>query len=699
MTVGGLLVRHLGPLAVAAMLASAPTAANVTPNYDNARTDRWRCRLCPFEDAARHDGRLAIGAISVQEAQPRFGRDNGLDDDGVQVDLAADHRQQRSDGRMFSFAGDNLGLDSRNARIEFLDPPRGGLVVEWREIPRNVATDGRTPYAGRNTLTLPSAWVAAFDTAHMTALEDASRQFDHATHRRKASVRMDLRPRPRWRVAADYAREARSGTTETHADLLYQTVGLPKPIDHGTEELQAGVRFEGGSFLFGTDVRESRFRNGDRGLEWENPYAWGPRLGRKGLAPGNDARSLSVVSRWNPRRRTTLHGRLDWGWLHQDQSFLPYSSNPAVAVEPLPATSLDGRTNTFGGTLNLVSRLTERLRLGIAHRRRERENDTPALLLTPVLGDLFATAPRESRIHAFDRTKTALRLQYRLTHRVRLAAGAQERRVNRAAAEIVRNDERARWLEVLGTNLRGFRLSARFAKADRDASASRDVTANNPLTRRFHQAARRQRAWRGKIDYFWASVGLSVGLQADHRWNHYPNSPLGLRRDHDRGWGADFSYAPNATFTLSGFRTAREAGSRTAGSHAFAAADWWYGTRDTVRTTGLTLQARELANARVDVSLTYAHSRGLGRYDTLVQDAPSVFPVLVSEHRSVDIQVRFRWNARMTLTTRYYLEDYGAADWALQGVGQAAARNLMSLGRGTPDYGNGLLSVSVETRL
>ena len=69
-------------------------------------------------------------------------------------------------------------------------------------------------------------------------------------------------------------------------------------------------------------------------LEWENPYAWGPRLGRKGLAPDNEARSFSMVSRWNPRLRTTLHGRLDWGWLRQDKPFLPYTSNPRRRGRP-----------------------------------------------------------------------------------------------------------------------------------------------------------------------------------------------------------------------------------------------------------------------------------------------------------------------------------------------------------------------------
>ena len=673
-------------------------AGEVAVNYDKARKDRWRCRLCPFEAATSHAGSWTAGAISVAEAQPRFGRDNGLDDEGHYLDLNAEYRHRDGNGRSVALTGTDLALDSRDATLR-IEGNRHGLTFRWREVPRNVATDGRTPYTGRTSLSLPARWVTAFDTSDMTALVDSGRQFDYATHRRKATVRAHLGLRPRWRIEGDYSRETRTGTQETHADFLYQAAGLPKPIDHETEEAGARVRFEGAAFLFAAGLRESRFRNDHRSLEWENAYAAAPATGRKALAPRNDARSLSLVSRWTPARRTTVHGTLTWGRLGQDEPFLPYTSNAALVVEPPPAGSLPGPVRTFAGTLQLNTTLTNRLRVGFKHRRRERENDTRALALTPVLGDLFATLPRENRIYAFTRANTELRLQYRLARRVKLSAGSSANRVRRAPLEITRNDERTSWMTLLATDLRGFRTSLKFSDADRDASPFRDITANNPRMRRFYQAERRQRTWTAELDYRFASTGLSVGFDADYRRNDYPGSALGLHRDEDRGWGADFTYTPNASITLSGFHTVRQAGARTAGSSAFALADWWYGTEDAVDTTGLALDLRGLATERLDLSITYTHSRGLGRYDTEREGVPDAFPTLLSEHLALDIRARYRWKERVTLTARYYHEDYGSTDWALDGVGQAAARNLISFGRTSPDYSNGLVSFSVETRL
>ena len=80
-------------------------------------------------------------------------------------------------------------------------------------------------------------------------------------------------------------------------------------------------------------------------------------------------------------------------------------------------------------------------------------------------------------------------------------------------------------------------------------------------------------------------------------------------------------------------------------------------------------------------------------------DVRVAFPTLGSEHLSLDVRARYRWKERVTLTARYYHEDYGSTDWAIDGVGQAAARNLISFGRRSPDYSNGLVSFSVETRL
>lgn len=683
---------------LAAFLAGGPSAAApFDANYDKVRSDRWRCRLCPFETASRREGSWRVGAVSVEDAEPRFGRDNGLDEDGTRVDARVAYGQRGDDGRTVTVRGDDLGLDARDVAVEYRDGV-GGVALRWREIPRNVATDGRTPYMGRTDLALPAGWVPALDTAGMTGLSGAATAFDHATQRQRASVAAHFRPRPRWRVDTDYLRETRKGTGETHADFLYQTAGLPKPIDYRTEALGGQLRFEAGTFLLGVGVRESRFENGDRHLEWENAYSGHPATGRKGLAPDSDARTLSLVSRWT-RGRTAVSGSLVRGRHRQDVPFLPYTTNVGVLVDPLPADGLRGRASILAGSLAVVSRPTDRLRVSLKHRRRERDNDTRTLLLMPVLGDLFATAPRRSRAYGFERVSTELRLQYRLSRRLRLGAGSERSRVRRAPAEIARNDSRRSWIELLATDLRGFRLALRFADGSRDASAFRDVTVNNARMRRFHQAARDQRTWTAEFDYQFPGVGLSVGLDADYRRHDYPDSALGLQRDEDRGWGADFTYAPRRGVALSAFRAVRETDARTAGSSVFGPADWWYGTRDTVDTDGLTLELRDLLREGLSLTITYSRSEGRGRYGTERAGIESGFPDLLSEHRAVDVRTRLPMTRRTVLVLRYYLEDHGAADWAVDGVGLSAARNVLSFGRDMPDYGNGLFSVSVETRL
>ncbi len=689
-------------LAVATLLPAflageSSAGAPVDVNYDKVRSDRWRCRLCPFENASYREGSWTVGALAVEDAEPRFGRDNGLDEDGTRMDAQVAYGQRGADSRTLTVRGDHLGLDARDVAIAYGDV-LGRVALRWREIPRNVATDGRTPYRGRGDLALPDGWVPAFDTAAMTGLSAAATAFDHRTQRRRVSAAAHFRPLPRWRVDADYLRETKKGTGETHADFLYQTAGLPKPIDYRTEELGGQLRFEAGTFLVAAGLRESRFGNGDRYLEWENTYSGYPATGRKGLAPDSDARTLSLVSRWT-RGRTAVSGSLVRGQHRQDAPFLPYTTNPGVRVDPLPADSLRGRASVLAGSLAVVRRPTDRLRVSLKHRRRERDNDTRTLLLTPVLGDLFATAPRSSRVYGFERAATELRLQYRLSRRLRVGAGSERSRIRRAPAEIARNDTRRSWVELLATDLRGFRLALRFADGSRDASAFRDVTVNNPRTRRFHQAARDQRAWTAELDYQFPGVGLSVGVDADYRRHDYPDSAMGLQRDEDRGWGADFTYAPRAGVAFSAFHAVRASDARTAGSSVFGFADWWHGTRDTVDTDGLTLELRDLPRDGLSLTVTYSRSKGRGSHGTETAGVEAGFPELLSEHRAVDVRTRARMTRRTVLVLRYYLEDYGAADWAVDGLGMSAARNVLSFGRAMPDYGNGLFSVSVETRL
>ena len=176
----------------------------VEPNYDHVDTSRWRCRLCPFDLATAARGRWHLGTLAVDDAHPRFGRDNGLDEARSYVDANAELTSRGGDGRYLLFDGADLGVDARQAELRAGHDARYGVVVQWREVPRNVATDGRTPYTGRTTLELPDSWIiaraatpdaaAGRHAVHEVAGGHAQNCADGATQREPRGAADDLAP-------------------------------------------------------------------------------------------------------------------------------------------------------------------------------------------------------------------------------------------------------------------------------------------------------------------------------------------------------------------------------------------------------------------------------------------------------------------------------------------------------------------------
>ena len=684
---------------LAALLTASGASAGtrIEPNYDNVRNDRWRCRLCPFESGT--SGTVTVGAISVSDGASRFGRDTGLDDAGATADVNVRFRRRTESGVDVDLTATDLALQSRDVELAVGRPRSYDLSLRWREIPRNVSTTGRTPYSGDTTLTLPSDWVPAFDTSGMTTLLGSSTRFNDATKRETGSARLAVQLSPQLRFMTGFGRTAKEGTRGSYGDFLYQAAGLPKPVDYDTNEWTATLSWEADRFRVAVDYRNSRFSNGNDALNWQNAYAdFVPNL-RKGMAPDNQASAVSLVSSVNVAAGTTANATLTWGEATQDDDFLPYTTNSGLAVDPLPATGLNGQIDTFGATFNLVSRLTNRLRLTVSHRERERDNDTDVLSLTPVLGDLIAMPAEDSRVYSFQRSATELGLQYRLAGGVKLETGAAVEEMERTRLEIHRNEEDRVWFGVTVDNRRGLSMHAKYTIAERDASTFRDTTTNNPLTRRYYQAERDQNTLSAGFAYHFDGPDLSVGVDADWRENDYTDSVLGLLDDEDRTIGAHVHYAPGPHVAVSGTYERHVTESRTAGSVLFADPDWRYDTRDTVDTTRVSLALPGWLHERLDVSLNYALSEGDGDYRTADPAAESTFPALVSDYESVELEARYRLNGTWTLTGRYRFEDYDESDWALDGIFQDSVSNVVALGYLPPEHSVSLVSLSVTAAL
>ena len=680
---------------IAATAATLHAGPVVTPNYDNVDTSRWQCRLCPFDLATGPQGHWRLAALGVDDAQSRFGRDNGLDRAGVRGNGDAVFAHRDGEGGRFVVEGVDLGRDDRRVSLQAGRDEDYDVAVRWRELPRNVAADGRTPYMGRTTLTLPDAWASVGSDPLLTA---QGRAIDNATRRRQGHARLALMPLRNVRVQASYTHEAKTGTVETYADRFYQATGLPKPIDYATEELGGEVAYTSQPWLIAAALRRSQFRNADASLTWQSAYSPRHDASRIALAPDNALDTLSLVSRAR-LGRTRLSAHANWGRHRQDEPLLPATTNGALVAAAPDARGFDGRARTFAGTATLVAQLTRRLRLSLAHRMHERDNKTRPVVLSPVLGDLFETTPRPNRTYSVRRATTETAFHYRVGNRTSLAFGGRSVRAERTRLEIADNRERVGWVDLTARWPRGLGVSVKASQGEREASVFQAATRNNPLTRRFYQAAREERTLRVRVDNRTTAMPVSIGVEVDVRMTKYPASTLGLTGTRDTGWSADLGYAPAADILLSAFLESRTSESTTAGQQAYPTTDWWYATADDVRTAGFLARAHGVLHADLDVTLTFHQSQGRGRYETVVTDAAHRFPDLVSDHRSVEVEATYRWRPKTAVIVQWYWEDYLGADWALADLTPRRISNVLAFGRRAPAYANSFFAVALERRI
>ena len=682
-------------------LVAAWARADYPVNYGKVDTSRWRCLLCPFDSGAAQRGALAAGALHSARGEARFGRDNGVDRAGAFGRVNADYRVATGRGALFNAQARNLGLREWAIGADYRQTGRFAVRAAYRQLPRNVAADGRSPFRAGETLTLPPTWVRAFSTGGMETLAASARPIDLATVRRRSDVALRYSLTTKATLTAAYFDERKTGAALGHRDALYQATALPLPIDHRATGWEAGWRHEGANGLVGINYRRSRLANDQTAWTWQNPFLGGPPLLRSATPPSNSATSLRLVGRARLGRRTTLSVNAGRGLAWQRTPFLAYSTNANIALPPVAGIAgdhLDGARESRHGALTVTTRLTSRLAINLKHSRRDRRDTRAPRLLTPVLGDLFVAGEHVAHGYAFGRSHTEVSARYRAPKRLRLAVGGARTTRTRSPAEIARNDEQRLWLDASRQFGASWRASARVERRRRDAAPFQPHGTNNPLTRRHHQAARNETTWQAGVRYTSPTSGFSAGANATREAVRYPHSALGLGSEDASGWHLDVAYAAEKV-AAQAFFDSRTRRSTTAGSELFGSRPWRYDIGDRVVTSGARLQVTGLWHPAIDFTLHYARSHGAGAYSTALPDRRTAFPTLLSRHRAVDARLRYSFATNFAVSAQLYVERYAGADWAIDGIAQDSLRNVLALGHSSPRYHNRLLGLVVERRL
>jgi MtrB/PioB family decaheme-associated outer membrane protein len=700
-------------------------------------------------------GGIEGGAYLGTEDSYKFGDYTGVKDDAwyglANVELHGRAPWNSGDTWHFDFQGSNLALDSRYLALSGGMQGLFDVWLEWDQIPKFEDDTASMVFLGRgtDTLTLPPGWVAAPTTAGFTALDANLSRLNLWRERDALRGGVGVVLPAGFSFASDYEWERRRGRKVVGA-VIGNTGGnprsalLPERRNWQTHELDSKLRYANPTAQFELGYQNSFFDDFDDTLTWQNPFAaiagWNPAagypsgFGRKGLAPDNTFHQIYGSGGYNlPWWKTRIAGQASFAWYRQNDDFLPYTVNPAIAVTtPLPRGDADAEIDATNVLLRATSRPLDKLRLTASYRLDDRDNDTPRDVYIYVPGDsadqdtLDSDRARMNLPNSYRLHEGRLDLAYEVWRRTELSAGYERQREIRSWTETDELDDdifRAGF-RTRALSWADFRVDGMYWRRDAGdyfyqapavwgfspehvATVPPDERFENlPALRKFNYTDRD----RGSVDarlmlmpIDTLSVGLSLGWATDS----YDASELGLRGRDTLSWGLDASWNPTESITAYVWYQNEEYESDVRGRQWTNVApddsfdssqDWKNEDLDEIQSVGVGAEwagFEERLRLRADYAFSWAKERITTSTNPGLA-APAAFPDPRTMLHDVSFQAEVRIREGLIGRFGYLFEYLDANDWAYDDVGPATVGEVLGLGQTMPDYGAHLFAFSIE---
>jgi len=662
----------------------------------------WSCQWCPAP--ARAEGHVEAGVGYVSEDSARFGRYTGRDEKGPYAIADGEARYRGDGGQYLEAEARDLGLESREARIE---GGRQGLyeaAFNYDKLPRIGLATSRSPFrgVGGTDMTLPSDWVPARSTRNMTALAGSLQDADIAHDRERFGGELSVIPARNWHLRARFQREEKEGIRAL-GGAIGPGVGssraaiLPVPIDYTTDQAEAAVAYAGARLQVDVGYRGSYFDNDNEAVVWDNPFATAnqPERGRISLQPDNEFHQLFASLGYDLASHTRASANVALGRMTQDEDFLPFTINPGLATA-LPRDSLDGEVDTTQIDLKLTSRPLERLRLKAAYRYDERDNETPQARYPYVIADALPSPDARTNLpYSFEQDLVDLSAGYQVAEPVEMSAGYEYDRRERTFQEVDETEEHSVWGRVDASPTDILDIHAEYARAERDRSdyelVAEIVPPQNPLLRKFNMADRD----RDRASLFLTLTPyrlVSLSLSGDYSRDDYTDSPLGLQEAEQFSYTLEASLSPTRRLHTHAYYTRERIFSEQTGSQSFGTgrgatgADWSADNDDTIDTVGLGLKFAAIPG-RLDLRADYAYSRSVGDISVRSdRQTLAPFPDLETDLHRLSLRASYQLREDLSLELGYLYEEYDADDWARDDVVPDTIPHVLTLGEGSQFY-------------
>ncbi len=559
---------------------------------------------------------VEIGVGDVSKKSAKFGEYNGLNKSGGYAignfDLSGGGTYDSGNATRWRVTGTNLGLDTRNLRLDFGEQGLFRATLGYDELVRNYRDDYKMLWNGGGTtsLTLPAGYPAAATrvgstTSAANALANWNNiqapnavsgtagggpgyvipalmhNFDLGTKRTTYDFGFANLLGPDWALTASVRHQLKDGTKLTGVNMNRfsgPSSLLPEPINSSTDQLEGALRYAGERSHFSVGYYGSFYKN-DVNV-WTIDYAGGAsttpvpgNVARMSGMPDNQMHQLNLAGGYDISRTTRLVASGSYSRMTQNESFL---ATPAGATWVVPEGSANAKVLNKQFLAKLTSRPITKLSLNASYKYDDRENRTPILnfLVTPDLTSASTQYTNEPN----NRRQQQLNLDadYTLGRGQALKAGWEWQEIRRSAAgspeetpfRAEKNREntlRAEYRNTLAEMLTGrvsyarsHRRATEYEEGDpRPTSPPAPLPAADPLLpgfRQFFLADRNRDKIRGALNYQ-ATDALSLQGALDYNKDRYPNSAYGLQEANSWVLALDGAYAASGTLSFNAYYT------------------------------------------------------------------------------------------------------------------------------------------------
>lgn len=607
--------------------------------------------------ASKPESTVMVGVGSVSRDNQRFGQYSGLVDSGVYglFDVTLANRDDTT-GTTFIFTGRNLGLSTRDIRLEHSRQGDWGYFVEFNQIPRYSQYVVNTGLSG-------------IGTGNLTINGDTLRDVQLMTERKILTVGLDKTLPSNLDVQVRVRHEQKTGSrifgrgTTGASGFEF----LAEPIDSANPQLEATLGYTGERLQLSGGYYGSWYNNHNPGL---NVSGGTVGISPIGLPPDNESHQLHLAGGYSfsPTTRGTF--KLSHARALQNDSFI---------VAALPGnSSLDGRIDVTQLQLGLSARPTPKLSLLANLRYEDRDDKTPVRLYSSLAG-ATSTFNGFYEPRSITRTDSKMEAGYRLPNGFHLTGGVDLNITERAVpywlggalASVSTREKteettlRLKLRRSLSETING---SIAYAHSNRDGSDYLTTVLNNGTTGSnllspLHLADRERDLLRLAVDWTPTEpLSLQFTVDASKDQYSYGGRSFGPSSGRARLYSADASYAFSdkwrGTVWLS--RNETEAAQLT----QEATTPWTADLRDRGDAVGIGVRGKPTRKLEFGADLQRTRDRGEYR----IEGTPPVVGTTLppdTHYRVTRLKLSGKYALRKdaTVGVNYFYEYWNIDDW------------------------------------